>query len=238
MRFRGHPWCELREWQDAGVRQELHRVTLDHRSQRDLLDRSRAAVDRVSVRADSAASRRNGLAQPQLLAGELIDARVHLHARRTARQPADGATRPAAAGSGGGGPAGHGEVNGGNEPDLWASTGASTEARACRAALRSRPPGPEHHDDLCLCIHGARRVERCTSNCPMMSRNELRVLPFEATRAAALHDAEPATRMVAPPLQSASCPAAEALVIRPVRRAGTPNDHEPSRCNASSPRCE
>jgi transposase len=44
-------WRRLREWQDAGVWQELHRVMLDRLAQRDLLDWSRAAVDSVSVRA-------------------------------------------------------------------------------------------------------------------------------------------------------------------------------------------
>jgi transposase len=44
-------WRRLREWQDAGVCQELHRVMLDRLAQRDLLDWSRAAVDSVSVRA-------------------------------------------------------------------------------------------------------------------------------------------------------------------------------------------
>lgn len=45
-------WRRLREWQDAGVRQELHRVVLDQLAQLDLLDWSRAAVDSVSVRAE------------------------------------------------------------------------------------------------------------------------------------------------------------------------------------------
>ncbi|GAA4887021.1 IS5 family transposase [Pseudonocardia benzenivorans] len=44
-------WRRLRQWQQAGVWQELHRVVLDRLAQRDLLDWSRAAVDSVSVRA-------------------------------------------------------------------------------------------------------------------------------------------------------------------------------------------
>jgi transposase len=44
-------WWRLREWQDAGVWQQLHRVVLDWLAQLDLLDWSRAAVDSVSVRA-------------------------------------------------------------------------------------------------------------------------------------------------------------------------------------------
>ena len=41
----------LRECQQAGVWQQLHRVVLDRLAQQDLLDWSRAAVDSVSVRA-------------------------------------------------------------------------------------------------------------------------------------------------------------------------------------------
>jgi transposase len=44
-------WRRLREWQDAGVWRELHRVVLDKLGQLDLLDWSRAAVDSASVRA-------------------------------------------------------------------------------------------------------------------------------------------------------------------------------------------
>ena len=44
-------WRRLREWQQAGVWQQLHRVVLDRLAQQDLLDWSRAAVDSVSVRA-------------------------------------------------------------------------------------------------------------------------------------------------------------------------------------------
>jgi transposase len=44
-------WRRLREWQDAGVWRELHRVMLDKLGQLDLLDWSRAAVDSASVRA-------------------------------------------------------------------------------------------------------------------------------------------------------------------------------------------
>src|SRR3569623_1907359 len=47
----GTCWRRLREWQQAGVWQQLHRVVLDRLAQRDLLDRSRAAVDSVRVRA-------------------------------------------------------------------------------------------------------------------------------------------------------------------------------------------
>ncbi|MCW2721416.1 MAG: transposase [Pseudonocardia sp.] len=44
-------WRRLREWQQAGVWQRLHRVVLDRLAQQGLLDWSRAAVDSVSVRA-------------------------------------------------------------------------------------------------------------------------------------------------------------------------------------------
>ncbi len=44
-------WRRLREWQQAGLWQQLHRVVLDRLAQQDLLDWSRAAVDSVSVRA-------------------------------------------------------------------------------------------------------------------------------------------------------------------------------------------
>jgi transposase len=44
-------WRRLREWQQAGVWQQLHRVVLDQLAQLDLLDWSRVAVDSVSVRA-------------------------------------------------------------------------------------------------------------------------------------------------------------------------------------------
>ena len=44
-------WRRLRQWQQAGVWERLHRVVLDRLGQHDLLDWSRAAVDSVSVRA-------------------------------------------------------------------------------------------------------------------------------------------------------------------------------------------
>jgi transposase len=44
-------WRRLRQWQQAGVWQRLHRAVLDRLAQHALLDWSRAAVDSVSVRA-------------------------------------------------------------------------------------------------------------------------------------------------------------------------------------------
>ena len=44
-------WRRLRDWQRAGVWQQLHRVILDRLGQAGILDWSRAAVDSVSVRA-------------------------------------------------------------------------------------------------------------------------------------------------------------------------------------------
>jgi transposase len=51
-------WRRLRQWQQAGVWQRLHRAVLDRLAQHDLLDWSRAAVD--SVRA----KRRGALTEP------------------------------------------------------------------------------------------------------------------------------------------------------------------------------
>ena len=48
--------CWLREWQRAGVWDELHRLVLDRLGQQGQLDWSRAALDSVSVRAKKGAS--------------------------------------------------------------------------------------------------------------------------------------------------------------------------------------
>src|SRR4051794_4913106 len=53
-------WRRLREWQQVGVWQQLHRVVLDRLAQQDLLDWSRAAGDSASVRAN----RRGGAPGP------------------------------------------------------------------------------------------------------------------------------------------------------------------------------
>jgi transposase len=53
----GHTaWRRLREWQDAGVWDRLHRLVLDELSQAQLLDWSRGCIDGVSVRSKRGAS--------------------------------------------------------------------------------------------------------------------------------------------------------------------------------------
>ena len=49
-------WRRLREWDDAGVWDRLHRVVLDRLGRQGLLDWSRAALDSVSVRAKKGVS--------------------------------------------------------------------------------------------------------------------------------------------------------------------------------------
>jgi transposase len=44
-------WRRLREWQEAGVWEQLHRVLLERLQEADQLDWSRAVVDSASVRA-------------------------------------------------------------------------------------------------------------------------------------------------------------------------------------------
>ena len=44
-------WRRLREWQEAGVWEKLHRVLLDRLREADQIDWSRAVVDSSSVRA-------------------------------------------------------------------------------------------------------------------------------------------------------------------------------------------
>ena len=44
-------WRRLRQWQDAGVWEELHRLVLDELARRGDLDWSRVSLDSVSVRA-------------------------------------------------------------------------------------------------------------------------------------------------------------------------------------------
>lgn len=50
-------WRRLKEWQDAGVWQRLHRVLLDRLRQADRIDWSRAVVDSSQVRAVLGGSR-------------------------------------------------------------------------------------------------------------------------------------------------------------------------------------
>jgi len=53
----GHTaWRRLREWQDAGVWDRLHRLVLDELSEAQLLDWSRGCIDAVSVRSKRGAS--------------------------------------------------------------------------------------------------------------------------------------------------------------------------------------
>lgn len=53
----GHTaWRRLREWQQAGVWERLHRAVLEELSEKQLLDWSRASIDSVSVRAKRGAS--------------------------------------------------------------------------------------------------------------------------------------------------------------------------------------
>ncbi len=49
-------WRRLRQWQDAGVWDELHGAVLDRLGRQGLLDWSRASADSVSVRAKKGAS--------------------------------------------------------------------------------------------------------------------------------------------------------------------------------------
>ena len=49
-------WRRLRQWQGAGVWDELHGAVLDRLGQQGLLDWSRASADSVSVRAKRGAS--------------------------------------------------------------------------------------------------------------------------------------------------------------------------------------
>jgi transposase len=49
-------WRRLREWQDAGVWEDLHRLVLDELARRGDLDWSRCSIDSVSVRAKRGAT--------------------------------------------------------------------------------------------------------------------------------------------------------------------------------------
>ncbi|WP_460667603.1 transposase, partial [Kocuria himachalensis] len=42
-------WRRLREWQEAGVWEKLHRAVLEELSEEEILDGSRASIDTVSV---------------------------------------------------------------------------------------------------------------------------------------------------------------------------------------------
>ena len=44
-------WRRLREWQQAGVWEQLHRAVLEELAEQEILDWSRASIDTVSVRA-------------------------------------------------------------------------------------------------------------------------------------------------------------------------------------------
>ena len=46
-------WRRLRQWQEAGVWDELHSAVLDRLGQEGLLDWSRACIDSVSLRANT-----------------------------------------------------------------------------------------------------------------------------------------------------------------------------------------
>jgi transposase len=50
-------WRRLRDWQEMGVWDRLHRVLLDHLGQAELIDWSRAALDTSSVPAKKGAAR-------------------------------------------------------------------------------------------------------------------------------------------------------------------------------------
>ena len=53
----GHTaWRRLREWQQAGVWEQLHRAVLEELSEEQIIDWSRASIDSVSVRAKRGAS--------------------------------------------------------------------------------------------------------------------------------------------------------------------------------------
>ena len=56
-------WRRLRDWQKAGVWEQLHRVLLDRLGQAERIDWSRVCVDSSSVRAKGGA-RKPGVAQP------------------------------------------------------------------------------------------------------------------------------------------------------------------------------
>ena len=49
-------WRRLREWQQAGVWEQLHRAVLEELSEEQIIDWSRASIDSVSVRAKRGAS--------------------------------------------------------------------------------------------------------------------------------------------------------------------------------------
>lgn len=49
-------WRRLREWEAAGVWQQLHRLVLDRLGEQGLLDWSRTAIDSASVRAKKGAA--------------------------------------------------------------------------------------------------------------------------------------------------------------------------------------
>jgi transposase len=49
-------WRRVRDWQQAGVWDRLHRLVLDGLSEAQLLDWSRGCIDSVSVRAKRGAS--------------------------------------------------------------------------------------------------------------------------------------------------------------------------------------
>jgi transposase len=42
-------WRRLREWQEAGVWERLHRTLLDRLGEADLIDRERASLDSASI---------------------------------------------------------------------------------------------------------------------------------------------------------------------------------------------
>jgi len=50
-------WRRLRDWEEAGVWRELHRVLLDRLGDADRIDRSRASLDSASVPAKRGASK-------------------------------------------------------------------------------------------------------------------------------------------------------------------------------------
>ena len=52
----GIPWRRLRDWQRAGVWQQLHHQLLDQLGRQGRLDWSRASLDSISVRAKRGAS--------------------------------------------------------------------------------------------------------------------------------------------------------------------------------------
>ena len=50
-------WRRLRDWQEAGVWEELHRVLLDRRGEADQIDRERASLDSASIPAKRGANK-------------------------------------------------------------------------------------------------------------------------------------------------------------------------------------